>query len=313
MKPLFRPLCYSPHLQTILPTCLPAKGAPITTSQHIALADGDFLSCEISRPLDWTKERPTLVLVHGLGGSAHSKYMQRLANKGYSHALQVVCVNLRGCGSGHGLSKKPYSAAASDDILAVLQWLKQESPSSKITLAGFSLGANIVLKLAGEQGSQMQDLVQCSIAISPPLDLFESVQLIQKRCHLLYHVYYLRKICAQAKPWQKEKVSSLYAFDDTITAPFWGYKSAFEYYKSASSINFLPKIRSRCHVLLAEDDPFVNSKILKNVVLPESLQLTLTPHGGHMGFLQKRGDGQDIFWLEEMIFYWMEDANRGYF
>jgi len=269
------------------------------------LADGDALSCEVATPVAWTQNDPTLVLIHGLGGSSKSKYMMRLACKGYTRGIKVVLVNLRGCGSGYGLVKTPYSAASSDDIYAVLKWLKNEAPSSPVTLSGFSLGASIVIKLLGEHARHIGEYVKLAVAICPPIDLFESVQLIQQRRHYFYHSYYLKKVCRQARPWLKSKVGSLYEFDNVLTAPLWGFKNADDYYKSASCKNFLPKISVECRLLLSQDDPFIDICGLKNCTLSKSIQLELTQHGGHMGFLQKPVKGADLFWLDSLLFYWM--------
>jgi uncharacterized protein len=189
----FRPLVRSRHLQTILPAFLPQLKFAETTEMRVMLADGDILSCDVAKSFEWTEKSPTLVLIHGLGGSASSKYMQRLTYKATCKGFQVVSVNLRGCGSGRGLAKKPYSAGVSDDIVSVLYRLKEKHPTSPIALVGFSLGANITLKLNAEKGASLQDILFCSIAISPPFDLHDSVQLIQKRSNGLYHRYYLKK------------------------------------------------------------------------------------------------------------------------
>ena len=59
-------------------------------------------------------------------------------------------MDLRGCGAGFGFALQPYNAGCSDDVLAVVQSLIEWCPASAITLLGFSLGGNIVLKFLGE-------------------------------------------------------------------------------------------------------------------------------------------------------------------
>ena len=104
---------------------------------------------KLSTPRGWQPQDPTAVLLHGLCGGHRSSYMQRLARKLWRSGLRAVRMNLRGCGSGRGLARYPYHSGRSADVLAVLESLLQTTPQSPATLIGFSLGGNIVLKLAG--------------------------------------------------------------------------------------------------------------------------------------------------------------------
>ena len=64
--------------------------------------------------------------------------------------IRVVRINLRGAGSGFGLARGIYHAGRSDDLRAVVTWLERRVNGSPIALVGFSLGGNLVLKLAAE-------------------------------------------------------------------------------------------------------------------------------------------------------------------
>lgn len=292
----FRPLpgFSSSHLQTILPAYLPAGREPPTKQWLVAIGNGDFLSCEVSTPERWQE---TVVLVHGLGGSAQSNYMVRLARKFYTRGYKVVRVNLRGCGSGKGLSKLPYHAGTSGDLLAVLEALL---PTTSLHVVGFSLGANVVLKLAGELGSQAKALVKSFAAICPPIDLAKSVQRIEEKRHCLYHAYYLKKILAQATAWNPQNISSIYEFDDRLTARLWGYQGADDYYQVNSSLSFLEKIEQTTYLLFSGDDPFISTQSLEPFALPAAVHLYKTTHGGHMGFL-----GRDGYWLDKVLSQWI--------
>lgn len=293
----------SPHIQTVMAAYRHAGPVPQTEQWHVTLDDGDILSCAVSVAPNWQKSAKTVVLVHGLGGSEESKYMIRLTRHCYQRGCKVVRVNLRGCGPGKGLAKLPYNAGTSDDILRVLQELKCKESASPIVLMGFSLGGNIVLKLAGELGGRAKGYYEKCIAVSAPLDLAETVHLIEKKRHLIYHRYYLNKILLQAAPWVKQKVRSLYEFDNLVTAPLWGYRGADDYYRSCSSIGFLSKIEHETHILCAEDDPFVNLDRLYGMELSDKLHLYQTKHGGHMGF---QGRTEMVFnghWMDQWLLY----------
>lgn len=304
MKPLnFKPLfgLSSKYLQMILASFLPKGKAPASQQWLIDIGEGDKLSCQVSTPNDWKENNKTVVLVHGLGGSHNSNYMVRIARKLYEKGNQVVRINLRGCGSGKGLSKLPYSAGNSQDILKVVQALKEKTPASDIVVIGFSLGANIALKLAGELGQDAEKLVKTIIAICPPFDLKQTVSLIEEKKHRIYHQYYLKNIHKQSLPWTSQKFNSIYEFDDKITGPLWGFSGADDYYQNCSSKHFLNKICVTSHILSAEDDPFISIDKLKNCSMSSHVHLWTTKYGSHMGFLGRN----KLQWLDHLILDWI--------
>ncbi len=308
-RPLnFHPLpgMASSHLQMIAATFLPPGNPPPSQSLHIELGQGDRLSCEISTPAQWKQTDPTVALVHGMGGCHSSSYMIRMARKLYRRGIKAVRINLRGCGLGKGLSKLPYNGGTSGDMLKVLEVLKGQAPASEITLIGFSLGGNIILKLAGELGAEAPQWVKAFIAVCPPLDLAEAVQTIQEKRNRLYHAYYLKRIIEQSRPWNPPKVRTLYAFDDAITGPLWGYAGADDYYRACSSARFIPKIQQTTHLLFAKDDPFIRLDRLQGLAVPESVQLWAAERGGHMGFLGKTPGGRSLYWMDYLLLNWIE-------
>ncbi len=288
----------SGHLQTILASLLLPGKEPPSKEWLVDLGEDSYLSCWISTPQKWQSSDQTVLLLHGMGGSTSSDYMIRISRKLYLKGYRVVRINLRGCGSGRGRSKRLYHAGVSDDLLQVLHLLKERTPYSEMSLIGFSLGGNIALKLSGELGKDAKSLVKRWIAISPPLNLAHTVNQIQKRSNRLYHSYYLKRIRKQAGC---KKIASLYDFDDQITAPPWGYAGADQYYQECSSIRFLPLIEQTTHLLFAEDDPFISFEELYTIRLPEAVTVSTTKKGGHMGFLGKPSKKRTIYWLDEWI------------
>jgi len=306
----FRPLNFKPffglsskHLQMIISAFIPKGRSPLSQQWLIDIGNGDKLSCEVSTPKNWKDYQKIIVLIHGLGGSHQSNYMVRMARKLHHKGNKVVRVNLRGCGSGQGLSKLPYSAGNSHDVLKVLHALKAETPNSEIIVVGFSLGANTALKLAGELGMDAKKLVQAFIAICPPFDLEHTVRLIEKKMHYFYHQYFLKKIFQQSIPWTAQKFQSLYKFDNEITSPYWGYVDAEEYYQNCSSKHFLNKILVPCYILSAEDDPFVSLEGIENIPMSNHVHLWTTKYGSHMGFISRT----KLHWLDNQILQWIEN------
>lgn len=291
-------------MQTIGAHLLPAGNPPPSRELRVSIGNGDLLSLQVSIPHNWNEGNTCVVLVHGMGGSHNSSYMVRLSRKFYNKGCKVVRVNLRGCGSGKGLSSSPYHAGTSQDLQHVLELLKNSHPQARLVLIGFSLGANVVLKLAGELGVQATSIMDGCIAICPPVDLAASVAMIQERRNWHYHYHYLKMILRQAEQFTKVQARSIYEFDDTFTAPSWGYKEADDYYKNESSKKFLSAIKFPVKILFAEDDPFISIQALNGVEVSKSVQIYICRHGGHLGFLGST-KGHFVHWMDSQLFKWI--------
>lgn len=305
----FRPFpgLRSPHLQTILGCYSRAGTPPPSSSLIVSLKDGDNLHCETSTPPLWHSSHKTIVMVHGLGGSANtSGYMIRLSRKLFQAGMRVVRVNLRGCGAGNLLARRPYHAGTSDDILHVIKALKLRTPDSPIVLLGFSLGGNIVLKLAGELAEKGTDYLEQTIAVCPPVDLEKTISLLSKPSNNLYHRFYVHTLQKQSHRWTNGNIySTLSEFDNEVTSFLWGFRDALDYYKQCSSLPLLPQIKHPCRILFAADDPFIDYRSALVAPLNPSIKISLCQHGGHMGFVGWGGRKHPYFWLDSLITKWI--------
>jgi len=307
----FRPLAglSSPHIQTILACLTPSGEPPPSASFLIPLDDGDVLTCEISTPSQWQETEKTIALIHGLGGNHRSSYMIRVSRKLYEAGYRTIRINMRGCGSENEIdAKRPYHGGISQDALAAVKKIKQDTPLSPLILVGFSLGGNIALKLAGELGEIGPSLLHSTIAICPPVDLAETARLIGQPSNILYNRYYMRQLERVAKRWIKNKtLSNIFEYDNMITAPQWGFQSAADYYRKCSSCFLLPNIKHPCHLLFSADDPFINYK--SSLVEPMSsfVNIWLSPFGGHMGFFGWTGKNHGCYWLDSILLKWISE------
>lgn len=302
-KPLFG--LWSKHLQMIVSAYSFSGKAPPSESWLVDVGNGDKLSCEVSTPPNWNANGKTVLLIHGLGGSHRSRYMVRMARKLFEIGVKSVRINLRNCGSGVGLSKLPYGAGNSQDVKIVIEQLKKQFPDSEIVLIGFSLGGNTALKLAGELGSKAEHFIKKVIAVCPPLDLEQTVQLIQEKKNWVYHRYYLKSILRQSSAWLKEKVSSIYEFDDKITGPLWGFSGAKDYYEKCSSIKFIGHIRCETHIIFAEDDPFISIEPLEKITIPSQVDIWISKKGSHIGFIGFSDKAKGFQWLDNLLLDWV--------
>jgi uncharacterized protein len=290
----------SPHLQTIIPTlfCKGGREAP-SAPFFIALEDGDALYCKMSTPPGWMLHQKTIILLHGLGGSDASAYMIRMSRKFFQSGYRVLRVNLRGSGEGVHFARRPYHGGTSNDILQVIQTLKKQTPQSPVVLIGFSLGGNIALKLMGELGEGASSLIETAIAVCAPIDLNQTVELLLSRSNRFYHQYYVRSLKRMGAPWlEKHAIKTVRDFDHLITAVHWGYRDAYDYYHQCSGKFFLPAIRQSCHLIFAEDDPFVDYRAAMQQPLSSVVKGWLSPYGGHMGFWGWAGFEHGYHWLD---------------
>lgn len=305
----FRPVTglSSPHAQTVIACFTPGGDEPPSEQVIVPLDDGDALCCEVSTPPSWSPEKKTILLLHGMGGCHTASYMVRLSRKLYELGYRAVRINMRSCGSGKHLARVPYHGGLSSDILHVLEMFKKQTPSSPVLLVGFSLGGNIALKLAGELGRDAGDLLKTTLAVCPPVDLADTAALMCTPKNRLYNLYYMRQLEKLAEKWTKGKpFSTIYEFDEIVTAPNWGFKDPAEYYEISSSKTKLQKIHHPCHILFARDDPFVNYKICTESKLSPDVSVWIAPKGGHMGFFGWTEENHKFYWMDSVLLRWIE-------
>ncbi len=312
-SPKFRPLPFirGCHKQTVLSTFINFCRAPFSKTRYVALPDHDWLAMEVSTPPSWTGNEPTVVMVHGLCGSHKSPYLIRMARKLAARGVRAVRLNLRGCGSGKGLSRKPYRAGCSDDILYALKELKRESPNSEIILMGFSLGGNIVLKLAGELGADGSGLLKQVIAVSPPADLISSMRRLEDPKNRIYERYFMKLLIEDIEfrhryfpelpEVQLPKELRALDYDSLYLAPFYGFQNVFDYYRQNRAIELIPSIGVDCHILFAEDDPIIDAHMLDSIELPTNIAIHRTKWGGHLGYLGRPGEEGGVRWLDTFL------------
>lgn len=280
----------------------------------IALDDGDELALSLHDHKERRESAPRAraILVHGLCGDESSNYMRRSAMALMNAGHELCLVNLRGSGPGYALASQPYHAGRSEDIAAVIAWIKRRYPEQKLELIGFSLGANIVLKYLGEAGIAKDTSISQALAVSPPIDLEQScARLIASPfgladrffCRLLIqHVQRVHEARADLGPppaWPKKmKVRD---FDELYTAPRAGYHSAAHYYQSASSKDLLKEIQVPTKMIWAKDDALIDQEALDLAPVSGQVQRICTPMGGHIGYLDPSLPGSERFWLTHHI------------
>jgi predicted alpha/beta-fold hydrolase len=306
------------HLQTIVGRYLAGPRVSLPSVYHeVAVDDGDRLSVLESIPRGWTRGDPVAVLVHGLSGCARSPYVVRVAARLWLKGVRAVRMNLRGAGSGFGLARGVYHAGRSGDVRRVMEWAARRAPGSPVALVGFSLGANLVLKLAAEAIDSPLDGFDCVLAANPPIDLAACCRAIRRPENRAYDRNFVRALRAETArlhaafpelgPVSLPKTMTVYDFDHVYTAPRNGFAGADDYYERSSAAPLIPRIGHPGLVVHAEDDPFIPAEPFRRVTFPSRLALELIPQGGHLGYLSHHRWGGDRRWLDGRLTAWLAE------
>src|SRR5258706_15694410 len=164
------PLLCNPHAQTFASAFWPRRFPRLvrSTPREFETEPGTSIRGEChwqSQP----RERPTLVLVHGLEGSCESGYMLGLAERAVVAGWNAVRLHQRNCGGTESLTPTLYNSGLSGDFPAVLNELIERDSLPEIFFAGYSMGGNLVLKMAGELAGAAPPQLRGFVAGGPPL------------------------------------------------------------------------------------------------------------------------------------------------
>jgi predicted alpha/beta-fold hydrolase len=231
--------------------------------------------------------------------------------------VRVVRMNFRGAGEGFGLARGITHGGRSEDLRVSIDWMADRFTGSAIALVGFSLGANLALKLAAEAARRPLSGLDCVLAASPPLDLHACALAMCQPGNRIYDWNFVRWLRAQATrlhqafpdlgPPGLDGVRSVYDFDDRYTAPRNGFTSAADYYDRSSAGPLLPRVVLPGLVVHAADDPLIPAEPVAKAQFPPSLRLELTPHGGHLGYISQVPWWGGRRWLETRLAAWLAD------
>ena len=261
----------------------------------------------------WQVERRqalTVLMVHGLEGSSESQYVMGTAAKALAAGLNVVRMNVRNCGGTEALGPTLYHSGLSADVGVVARSLLAADNLSRLALLGFSMGGNLVLKMAGEWGREAPPQLRAVCAVSPAVDLALSAAALHRPGNWIYEQYFLwnlrRRLRRKARLYPQRydvrrlrRIWTLRQFDDRITAPYCGFSGADDYYARASASRLLERISVPALLLHAADDPFIHilSQTKARMQANPNLLYVETERGGHCGFLSDP-DGYDGRWAE---------------
>jgi predicted alpha/beta-fold hydrolase len=298
------------HTQTLAGKLLRPKPIAGVTAERIDTSDGDFLD------LAWMPETdpaaPIVLVLHGLEGHTRRGYVIQIFQALSRQGLRPLGLNFRGCSGEINKVPRFYHSGETEDVAFVVDLIRDRFPGRPIMAVGFSLGANILLKLLGEQADRGEAPISAAAAISVPYDLSAGADALEQGWMARFYTKYfvtslMNKVRAKEGLLKGlldlTKVSddsTIRTFDDVVTAPLHGFVDAEDYYRQCSSKEFVARITTPTLLLHALNDPFLPSSAipLARIAGNPNLTLVLTERGGHVGFVEGAAPWKAMFWAE---------------
>lgn len=311
----FRPAWWLPggHLQTLGARLLrPASGVPFAR-KRLELPDGDFVDLDFPFPESGGAGAggPLVLLLHGLEGSARSKYALETYRALRRGGVASVGLNFRSCSGELNRLPRLYHSGDTADLAYVVQWLRDTFPGRPLGVVGFSIGGNVLLKWLGERGASVPPEIRAAAAVSVPFDLSAGADYLDRVGGRVYVAYLLGKLRRKVKrKWaampdgvdvpRALRARTFREFDDAATAPLHAFAGAEEYYARSSSAAFLPAIRVPTLLIHALNDPFLPPESVPMPAVRENPHLVqaVSPDGGHVGFVAGDVPWRPRFWAE---------------
>ena len=286
------------HLQTVASFLIPRRfRLPAPEERLIEVAPGVPVLCQCHWQADLSHAL-TIIIVHGLEGSSESQYMLGVTEKAMAAGMSVVRYNQRNCGGTDALAPVLYHSGLSNDVAAVAREMIARDGVSRLALVGFSMGGNIVLKLAGEWGSQAPPQFRAVAACCPAIDLATSADALHEPANRIYEKYFLwalrRRMLQKARLFpghfdvsRLRGIRSLREFDDKVTAYYCGFTGVDDYYDRASAAHVVERIAAPALVLHAANDPFVRitAETRRKILSNRNITFVETADGGHCAFI----------------------------
>jgi predicted alpha/beta-fold hydrolase len=312
------------HLMTLFAWGRPRQ-FPRLPAPEIRLFDTDT-DTRVLAHAHWQPERssrPLLLALHGLEGSSSAHYMRGIADKAFARGFNVLLLNQRNCGGTESLCAGLYHSGLTHDAAHVIDEVSRTEGIDRIVVAGYSLGGNLALKLAGDFGSDAPPQLRGVAAVSPILEIGQCVRALERRSNIVYQLNFVRGLRARMRrknaihPGRFDlsplgQIWTVRKFDATYTAPFFGFASDEDYYHRASSMRVIDRVAIPALVITAEDDPFVPAEPFRDPKVTSNPHITtvITRHGGHCGFVSEPSEGSDGYWAEEQIVAFAHSACR---
>ena len=266
------------------------------------------------QPEEVRRRRLTVVLVHGLEGSSSSQYIRGNTARLLADGLNVVRMNMRTCGGTDHLSPTIYHSGRSGDVGRVVEAIVREQQVEAVALVGYSMGANLVLRWAGEVSAHPPRQLRALVGVSPLMDLAPSSAALHLPQNRVYEWHFLRSMLRRVRRRMQmyplvyadaaiDRIRTMRDFDQHIVARYGGFAGADDYYASVASSRYAGALPVPALIVQSLDDPFIRMLPETRAALIANPHVTYveTAHGGHCAFLAPADETSDGRWAEQML------------
>eukprot|EP00195_Chlamydomonas_chlamydogama_P007473 CAMPEP_0202906248 /NCGR_PEP_ID=MMETSP1392-20130828/37919_1 /ASSEMBLY_ACC=CAM_ASM_000868 /TAXON_ID=225041 /ORGANISM="Chlamydomonas chlamydogama, Strain SAG 11-48b" /LENGTH=633 /DNA_ID=CAMNT_0049594653 /DNA_START=364 /DNA_END=2265 /DNA_ORIENTATION=- len=326
----YRPMPFltNPHVETIFAAKTRATPHVSYRREVLSMSDGGVVALDwehFSAPEeDLPEDAPVLILLPGLTGGSGDSYVLHAVEESRRRGVRAVVFNSRGTADSPVTTAQFYSASFTGDMRAVVAHVRQLHPNSILLAAGWSLGANILVRYLGEEGSATP--ISAAVSMCNPFNLTVSNANFEKGFNKIYDwnlASSLKNIFAKhdkvwrgakggVRPEEVPNIKTIREFDDAITIHSFGWQSVDQYYAQSSSSLSVPHVTIPLLCIQALDDPIAPKEAIPYEALKENPNciLVCTPCGGHLGWVAMDGthitagpwtDGPMMDWLGAVL------------
>ncbi|KAI0634084.1 AB-hydrolase YheT [Trametes polyzona] len=298
----------------------------------LQLPDQGIVAVDISPPFatkPLASGENVLLVAHGLTGGSHEAYIRALLTKVTPNrdagglGFRAVVLNFRGCNGSPVVTPRLYHAGSSDDIRHVVLWICHTFPEARVYGAGFSLGANILAKYAGEEGDKCP--LQALVTLANPWDFTQGAnymlatflgrniyryvlgdalrRLLRMHSKILFEASDLPIARSALEDVLKRPKITLRQYDEEIVAPLYGFDGPWDYYAKISSARVAKDISIPCLAINSHDDPITGTGDVPIREVRENpwIALAVTQRGGHLGWFEHGPNGQITRWYVKPV------------
>lgn len=299
------------HLQTMAAKLFRRNHQLSTMSETIELPDGDFIDIAWTEQPSKKEVKPLVVVLHGLEGSINSHYAKGIMTAIKNNQWLGVLMHFRGCSGRPNRQARSYHSGDTRDISFLTEYLQSLLPNHPKFAIGYSLGGNVLTRFLAEQ---KQNPYQAASIVCAPLHLASCSRRINTGFSKIYQRFLVgmlkqstfkkldAKLVTNICKNKLNAIRSMWEFDQYVTAPLNGFKSADDYYHKVSGANVLNEIKQPCLFIHASDDPFLSHHdIVPTLPLPQNVTFEVCEKGGHVGFISGNNPLKPKYWLEQRI------------
>jgi uncharacterized protein len=309
----------NPHVQSILPSLKLRKPWLKRRARHLLAASVDHvLDCgdgvrllghySSQQAAGRPPAKELAILLHGWEGSAESLYVLSLGSVLFERGCDVFRLNFRDHGPSHHLNEDIFHSCRLDEVVGAVKSIQAMFPTTKITIAGFSLGGNFALRVAAAS-TQAGIRLERAFAVCPVLRPQSTMDILEHGS-FVYRLYFMDKWKRSLKlkqslfpqrfdfgPILSQK--SIKAMTEILVSRFSEFADLDSYLSGYAIVgDKLANLQVPSHILFALDDPIIPAKDLNDLAHTPNLHINAIPHGGHCGFMD-RWSGES--WADRQI------------